>query len=293
MRFKDKLSDRIHLTGNHLCVGIDPHHQTHTDTRSFFSQELQRIGVEAYLRQLTHTVLSGASGAAVVKFQSAFFEAYGALGVSVLEDAIRMARSQGFLTILDAKRGDISSTMNAYGLAAFDRMGADALTVTAYMGTDVLEALKPWGLKGFGAYVVWISSNPSGAEIQDAILADGGGAVSERLQSIIDAWEQRSGTEGMTGYVLGATKLESALIDKISRTERFFLMPGVGAQGGKIDDVLRSILKRHPCTLVAISRTLTGIGSSEACWQSIDSWDHYREAVAKACAEAMLSLRAN
>ena len=286
--FNEKIIARNREVGNHLCVGIDP---SGHDLSPFFEAELKKMGAEEFLLKISRTIFSAAKGASALKFQSAFYEAYGAMGVRALELLTREAKQSGFVTILDAKRGDISSTMKAYGVAAFDRIGADALTVTAYMGTDVLDPLKEWGAIGFGVYVVWISSNPSGRQLQDTECADGSGTVAEKMQRDIDAWEIESKLNGMTGYVLGATKLQSSLVEKVNKKERFFLMPGVGAQGGKIDYSLKSILKKHPGTLVAMSRSLTGLGAGKSLeWVGIDSWNLYESAVAKACQTAISQL---
>ena len=165
--FAEKLRENISRTGSFLCVGIDPPLGKYGD---FLEKERQRLGSKSFLERFAiHMVEAAAGRVPAVKLQSAFFEAHGSEGFAALETAMKKAREHGLITILDAKRGDISSTMAAYGHMAFEAMDADALTITPYMGLDVLSPLWPWLKSGRGVYVVWVSSNPSGALVQDSI----------------------------------------------------------------------------------------------------------------------------
>lgn len=234
--FKIRLAAAIKTHGNALCVGIDPHH----DNPSI-----------AFLEDFSRAHIDAASGLVpAVKFQAAFYEALGSRGVAVLERAVRQAKDVGLLVILDAKRGDISSTMRAYGRMAFDVMGADALTITPYMGLDVVEPLRPWLEKGCGIYAVWVSSNASGALVQDLVAA----SLLNELERQMSAWD----LSGALGLVLGATKLD--VIERQGLLERVrdhaLLMPGVGAQGAVVTPTLRSLLTGG-ASLLPISRGLS------------------------------------
>jgi orotidine 5'-phosphate decarboxylase subfamily 2 len=240
------LAAAIRAAKNALCVGIDPHDAP--DLESF-----SRAHVDA-----------AAGIAPAVKFQSSFYEAHGSKGFATLEKMVRYAKDKGLFVILDAKRGDIASTMKAYGVMAFDAMGADALTVTPYMGLEVVEPLRPWLEKGRGIYAVWISSNPSGALVQDHAAAPLLGALEKEMT----AW----GVKDSLGLVLGATKLD--YVKKLGLADRAadhsLLMPGVGAQGGEVTPDLRRLLQRGS-SLVPISRALS---------QPIEpNWQNYTESL--------------
>ncbi len=234
--YKFRLAAAIKASGHALCVGIDPH----ADAPSL-----------AFLEDFSTAHVEAAAGVApAVKFQAAFYEALGSPGVAVLEKSVRRAKDRGLLVILDAKRGDISTTMKAYGTMAFDGMGADALTVTPYMGLDVVEPLRPWLERGRGIYAVWISSNPSGALVQDRIA----GPLLTELERQMAAW----GVLGGLGLVVGATRLDalaaSGLLDRVR--DHALLMPGVGAQGGIVTPRLAALLTSG-ASLVPISRGLS------------------------------------
>ena len=259
--YKGRLAVAIKARGNALCVGVDPHHEAPSTA---FLEDFSRAHVDA------------ASGLApAVKFQMAFYEALGALGVAALERAIRYAKDRGLLVILDAKRGDISSTMKAYGTMAFDGMGVDALTVTPYMGLDVVEPLRPWLAAGRGIYAVWISSNASGALVQDL--------VAEPLLAELERQAAAWGVSDGVGLVLGATKLDD--VNRSGLLERArghaLLMPGVGAQGGEVTPRLRAVIKSG-VSLVPISRGLSMPFDA--------SWQKYAESIRGRACEAARSL---
>lgn len=255
--FLPRLKAKIAETKTSLCVGIDPHVD---DLPPFFAGELRRLGPQGFLEQWSSVLIDGAAGRVpAVKPQSAFFEAFGAPGFAALQSTIERANAKGLLTILDAKRGDISSTMAAYGRMAFDVMKADALTVTSYIGLDSVDPLLPWLKAGKGVYVVWVSSNPGGALLQDS--------VHERLFDALVAQFKRHGISDALGLVLGATKVDTisaSLFDRLGQVS--LLLPGVGAQGGQVTPKLTKILAAGN-SLVPQSRSLAGPSADDASWQ--------------------------
>lgn len=263
-QFLPRLRRKIAEVGNGLCVGIDP---PLDGLPPFFRDELAKRGARDYLETYAAVLIEATAGIApAVKFQSAYFEAHGAPGFEALEAAIAKARSRGLVTILDAKRGDIASTMAAYGVMAFERMQADALTITPYMGMDVVEPLIPWLKAGHGVYVVWVSSNPSGALLQDT--------VAEPLLDALIAFFGERGIKEALGLVLGATKVESLrpeILAKLGTTS--LLMPGVGAQGGTVTSRIKALIAGSGAVLVPLSR---GVGELPA---HCNSWQSYRETV--------------
>lgn len=276
--FSRKLSEAITRTSSHLCIGIDPH----TDRLPpFLARELEGLGSQGYLERFTNIFLDAAKAKApAVKFQSAFFEAYGSQGFQALQLGLKQAKRLGYVTLLDAKRGDISSTMAAYGRMAFEMMEADALTITPYMGFDVVAPLLPWLVKGRGVYLVWVSSNPEGSFLQD-MPVESVGRRSTVARELFHYFEQRFVSEGVRdglGLVLGATKvdqLDADLLQQVASTA--LLLPGVGPQGGMVTPRLIALLEKSPTALVPQSRRLNGLGDLTAAEElhSLTSWDDY------------------
>ncbi|MFE2180814.1 orotidine-5'-phosphate decarboxylase, partial [Streptomyces sp. NPDC059455] len=153
-----------------LCVGIDPHASLLADWG---------LGDDvAGLERFTRTVVDAlAERVAVLKPQSAFFERFGSRGIAVLERAVADARAAGALVLMDAKRGDIGSTMAAYASAYLDPAGplfSDAVTVSPYLGFGSLRpALDAARAAGAGVFALALTSNPEGAEVQHAVRPDG------------------------------------------------------------------------------------------------------------------------
>src|ERR687890_1230988 len=162
-----------------LCVGIDPH-----------AALLHRWGLSddvAGLDRFASTVVEAlADRVAVLKPQSAFFERFGSRGIGVLESIIRQSRDAGALVLLDVKRGDIGSTMAAYASAYLDPasdLAVDAITLSPYLGVGSLEpAFELAERHQAGVFVLSLTSNKEGPQVQHARLADGRTVA----QSVID-----------------------------------------------------------------------------------------------------------
>ncbi len=230
--YGDRLARRIDRLGP-LCVGIDPSREA-----------IQAWGLEDGphgLETLARTMVEALAGVvAVFKPQSAFFEAYGSAGVAVLARTIRAAQAAGAIVLLDVKRGDIGSTMSAYARAYLSDgsdLAADAVTVSPYLGFGSLApAFDAAHASGRGVYVLARTSNPEGAEVQQAVRS-GGRTVT---QSIIDdaaALNAATG-QGAVGLVIGATHRDIGC--DLTGFDGSVLVPGVGAQGGTMAQVRRT-----------------------------------------------------
>jgi orotidine-5'-phosphate decarboxylase len=253
-----------------LCAGIDPH-----------SSLLTSWGLTddvAGLERFAGTVVEAlADRVAVLKPQSAFFERFGSRGVAVLERTVADARSAGALVILDAKRGDIGSTVEAYAQAYLDSAAplfADALTASPYLGYGSLEPLYATAEKhGAGVFVLAFTSNPEGAAIQQALTADGKTVGATILEG---AAARNAGIEplGSIGAVVGAT-LAQVPFD-LAALNGPILAPGLGAQGARPED-LRGLFGDALGNVVpSMSRELLRRGPDigglrEAAEQSIDA----------------------
>jgi orotidine-5'-phosphate decarboxylase len=214
-----------------LCVGIDPH----PVLLSAWGLPATASGLERLSRSI---VAALADQVPVFKPQSAFFEAYGSAGIAVLERLLADIAAVGALSILDVKRGDIGSTMEAYAtayLADGSPLAADAITLSPYLGFGTLEpAIELAQRTGRGVYVLTRSSNPEGAEVQQAVT-DGGVEVAARM--VQGAAEHNAGAEplGPIGIIVGATVRRTAL--DFSGLNGSILAPGIGAQGATARDL--------------------------------------------------------
>jgi orotidine-5'-phosphate decarboxylase len=206
-----------------LCVGIDPHRSV----IEAWGHEYGLAGLEAVARGMVDAL---GDVVAVFKPQSAFFEA-------VLERTIAAARAAGAIVIVDAKRGDIGSTMAAYAeayLADGSPLAGDALTVSPYLGFGSLQpALDLAHATGRGLYVLARTSNPEGGDVQTAVRSDGVSVA----QGIVDAATvaNRESGQGAVGLVIGATHADAGC--ELAHFNGSILAPGIGAQGGTIQSL--------------------------------------------------------
>ena len=176
--------------------------------------------------------------AAAVKPNLAFFEAFGPDGIAALE-RIRAMVPADVPFIADAKRGDIGSTAARQAIALFDRLGADAITASPYLGSEAIEPLLARADRF--TYVLCRTSNPGAGELQDLAVAAGlGGAPAERLYERVARHSAVSwGPGGTVGLVVGATAPDEMARIRTVAPNAAFLVPGVGAQGGAVEPVLR------------------------------------------------------
>ena len=220
-----------------FCCGVDP---------SDALLQAWNLSLDAAgLRVFCERVLEAAEDRlAIFKPQSAFFERFGPEGVAELRRFVVGAQERGSLVLLDAKRGDIGHTLTAYSLGLIGRqspMGADALTLNAYLGPETLRpAFEAAVAQGAGLFPVVLSSNPEGRRLQDARLADGR-SVAEYVADAITDFNNETGDDiGPVGGVIGATLGDKAAAVVRRMPKSFFLAPGIGAQGAGFDDVRRT-----------------------------------------------------
>ncbi|GAB7034725.1 orotidine-5'-phosphate decarboxylase [Streptomyces sp. NPDC021749] len=214
-----------------LCVGIDPHASLLADWG--LNDDV------AGLARFTRTVVEAlGEHVAVFKPQSAFFERFGSRGLAVLETAVVEARERGALVLMDAKRGDIGSTMAAYAetyLRPDSPLFSDALTVSPYLGYGSLKpAVDLARESGAGLFVLALTSNPEGAEVQRAVREDGRTLGATMLGHLA---AENAGAEplGSFGAVVGATLGDLSSFDLAINGP--LLAPGIGAQGATPADL--------------------------------------------------------
>jgi len=217
-----RLADSIDNARSVACIGIDPVFDKLPD-------ELKEVEPPLAIAMFAKVVLDHIHDAAgVVKFQSACFERYGQIGYAVLERSVAHAKSLNLTVILDAKRGDIGSSADHYAAGA-KTMGADFITCSPYMGRS---SIQPFLGAGLGVFALCKTSNPDAQELQSPELTS---AVASMI----------TGLGNQVGAVVGATNTpEETQALRAIMPDAMFLVPGVGVQGGTIEDV-RAMTRPH------------------------------------------------
>jgi len=236
-----------------LCVGIDPH----PALLRAWGLDADVAGLERCARGMVAAL--GAS-VAVLKPQSAFFEAYGSAGVAVLERTLADVAAAGALSVLDVKRGDIGSTMDAYAAAYLSDgspLAADAVTLSPYLGFGSLDgAIEVAQAHGRGVYVLALTSNPEGPQVQHATTAAG----TTVGQAVVDEAARRNAgpRPGDVGVVVGATiGVTGTRFDHLNGS---VLAPGLGAQGATAADLADVFGAALPLVLPTTSRDVMRAG---------------------------------
>jgi len=249
-----------------LCVGIDPHRELLIDWG--VGDDLDG------LRRFTDAVVDAlAASVAVLKPQMAFYERFGSRGIAVLEEAVARSRSAGALVLLDAKRGDIGSTMAAYAdyLRSDHPMQVDAMTVSPYLGPGSLQpAVDTARQHGGGLFVLARTSNPDAATFQHALVGER--SVAQAVVDTVGRWngEDSPDGRGSFGVVVGAT-LPQIDVD-LDGLGGPILAPGLGAQGGSVAD-LRRLFGSGRAVIPTVSRDVLSAGPDVAALRAAaDRW---------------------
>jgi orotidine-5'-phosphate decarboxylase len=229
--YLDRLGARTGATGTVLCLGLDPDPAT---LPPGFSADVS--GAEAFAALVLDAALPFA---AAVKPNLAFYEAFGSAGLAALE-RLRQRIPADVPVILDAKRGDIGSTAARQAVALFDVLGADAVTVSPYLGEEAIAPLL--ARTDRFAYVLCRTSNPGATELQSLLVERDprDGWPSEPLWARVARRAQRWGPGATVGLVVGATAPRELDEARKIAPGLAFLVPGLGAQGGDVKAVLRS-----------------------------------------------------
>ena len=224
-----RLGARISVTRAVLCVGVDPDPAA---LPAGFPATL--AGIERFSRLILEASLPYA---AAVKANLAFFEAHGSAGIAALE-RLRGLVPPEVLFIADAKRGDIGTTAARQATALFDVLGADAVTVSPYLGEEAVTPLLERADRF--AYVLCRTSNPGAAEFQGLVVAadTGEGHPAEPLWARVARRAVAWGPGGTVGLVVGATAPGELAAIRALAPSLALLVPGVGAQGGEVGPVL-------------------------------------------------------
>jgi uridine monophosphate synthetase len=237
--FIEKLTGAIERNDSLLCVGLDPNPQK-------FPDHFPAVIDQAALLNWGQTIIEQTADlVCCYKPNVAFYEQYGAAGLEALHRTI-VTIPDDIPVLLDAKRGDIGSTAAAYARAAFEVLGADAVTVNPYLGRDGVNPFLAY--PGKMAFVLCYTSNPSAREIQEF------GNEDERLFEYIVRQAQTWGNVEQIGFVVAATQ-PHALVRFRELSQNWVLTPGVGAQGGDLSLALAAGLTNDGSgVIVPVSR---------------------------------------
>jgi len=251
MAFLSKLADASRARESVVCVGLDPEPDRIPEHLGSGAQ-----GASRFLRRI---IRATSDHVCAYKPNLAFYERYGQAGVDILALTLQ-AIPDDIPVILDAKRGDVPNTAAAYAQALFQRYKADAATVAPYVG---LDSIAPFCDLGY-AFVLARTSNPGARDFQDLVVmgpsASGASAGSDGArplyERVVEACVERFPAD-RCGFVVGATYPDEARRLRALAPDRLFLMPGVGAQGGRIDEALAAGLDaRGGGVLPAASRSV-------------------------------------
>ncbi len=240
--FIDKLNEAINRNNSLLCVGLDP--EASKFPANFVPDAPTVERVKAFCLDI---IAQTSDLVCCYKPNSAFFEQYGAGGWNALREVIAACHAADVPVLLDAKRGDIGSTAQAYARAVFEGLGADAITVSPYLGKDSIAPFLAYA--GKTVFVLCYTSNPSAVEVQQ----HGAPPLFERITVQAQAW----GDATQLGFVVGATQPEALSAVRALAPDRWILAPGVGAQGGDLEAALSAGLDvQGSGVIVPVSRAV-------------------------------------
>jgi len=247
--FADRLAAEVERKRSQLVVGIDP------------QPDLMPIELRGDVARFCRGIVDAVAPHAVaMKPQLAFFEALGPAGMAAFDEVCIYARRAGLLVIADGKRGDIGSTARAYADAYLEGVPprADALTVNPYLGRESVEPyLAAARRNGTGVFVVVKTSN-AGADVQDLVLSDGR-PLWHHIAGLVAEWgEELVGEVGLSsvGAVVGATHPRAVAEARRLLPQAILLLPGIGAQGGSVDDLVRAFQSGPASAVVNASRSV-------------------------------------
>jgi orotidine-5'-phosphate decarboxylase len=271
--FADRLAALVEERRSRVVLGLDP------DPAALWPEALERVGgpgdgphlarirtAEAVTEHCRAAIVAAGPACVAVKLQLACFERLGAPGWEALERVAAIARDHGLLVLADGKRGDVPVTASAYAQALVGEtpgpfgpvrgLAADAFTANPLLGRDALEPLvEAAAAAGAGCFVLVRTTNPSAADLQD----EGSPPLRERLARLVDELGASKVSEAglsSVGAVTAANKPEQLGRLRELMPRAVFLMPGVGAQGGRVGDLAPAFAPHPAAGLVSASRSI-------------------------------------
>jgi len=261
------LEKRVDDCSSLLCVGLDPHIPDLNEPTSASARDF-----------CLNLIKQTAPCAAAFKPNAAFFEVFGAEGWTALKQVIDAIHEESarlgskIPVVLDAKRGDIASTAEAYAESAFENLGVDCITLSPYLGKDSIEPFIQDQEKGI--FLLCKTSNPGSGDLQDLLVTEDRGQTtaanssnlrpssSSPLYLHVAKLALQWNTKNNIGLVVGATHIDATKRVRAAAPDLWFLAPGVGAQGGELESALKAGLRKDgKGMLLPVSR---GISRAES-----------------------------
>lgn len=245
------LEKRVDDCSSLLCVGLDPH-----------VNDLPAPTAASALDFCLNLVKQTAPYAAAFKPNAAFFEIFGAEGWTALKQVIEAVQHESnrlgsmIPVILDAKRGDIASTAEAYAQSAFETLGAHCITLSPYLGKDSIEPFLSYPEKG--VFLLCKTSNAGSMDLQNLLVMPMGSDMPMPLYIYVAKLAEQWNEKNNVGIVVGATHPQIMEMIRAAAPDLWFLSPGVGAQGGELELALKAGLRADgKGMLIPISRGIS------------------------------------
>ncbi len=247
MNFADKITFKTREIGSPLCLGLDPHSNL---IPKLFKKNSYKLNIKNLEDFLFEIIGIAKNKVVALKPQVAFFEQWGPDGMSLLVKISNLAKENDIPIIMDAKRGDIGSTSEAYAKAWLGQKSyfkGNAITINPWMGIETLLPFIELANKtNSGVFILLKTSNPGSKDLQD-LKVDGKKVflyLSEKLSHIIESNLGKSGFSNV-GIVVGATKPKEAILIRKALPKALFLIPGYGAQGAKASEALKGLIIKN------------------------------------------------
>ena len=244
------LEKRVDDCSSLLCIGLDPHVKDLTGPNAASARDFCVSLVKQTSRY-----------AAAFKPNAAFFEVFGADGWTALKEVIEAIKEESHRygsmipIILDAKRGDIASTAEAYAKSTFENLGVDCITLNPYLGKDSIEPFIQDSEKGI--FLLCKTSNPGSGDLQDLLVTIDNLSSPVHLYEHVAQLAQQWNTKNNIGLVVGATHIEAMKRVRAVAPDLWFLAPGIGAQGGEMESALQTGLRKDgKGMLINVSRSI-------------------------------------
>jgi uridine monophosphate synthetase len=245
------LEKRVDDCSSLLCVGLDPH-----------VNDLPAPTAASALDFCLTLIKATAPYAAAFKPNAAFFEVFGAEGWSALKEVVSAIHEESkrlgskIPIVLDAKRGDIASTAEAYAKSAFEHLGVDCITLSPYLGKDSVEPFLNYPEKG--VFLLGKTSNAGSMDLQNLLVMPMGSDMPMPLYIYVAKLAEQWNEKNNVGLVVGATHPQIMEMIRAAVPDIWFLTPGVGAQGGELELALKSGLRKDgKGMLIPISRGIS------------------------------------
>jgi uridine monophosphate synthetase len=244
-----------------LCVGLDPHKSELSAFANFENSSLkdQASICEDFCMKLIDSTYEHT---ACYKPNIAFFEVFGEFGYAVLKKIISKIHALNCLCVLDCKRGDISTTAEAYAEASYEYFQSDVVTLHPYMGWDSIEPFVTGKSKNKGCFVLVKTSNKSSNELQTLSLSGSSSSsplLYEKVAKSCEDWSLTKKCENQIGMVVGATDSEALRRCRAQAPSLWILAPGVGFQGGDLSEAVKNGIRLTDGLglLVPVSRAIS------------------------------------